>query len=312
MPLLRKIGVIAAKVETTPGTAVSLSASDANLLAYDPMVAPAVEMVDRPKLGSFNYHTNARGLMEATATFRTDFIPNNSNATSPVWAETLLPACGWVQSSDTFTATDEAPGSNVKTLTIALYQNGRITKMVGAVGDFTIVMESGKPAAIDWSFRGVLAAGTEASATAFVTDGAILAPTWDTVTPWRSASTMTLAGSYNPLIQSATFASGNEMQLRECNTTAAGYLSGIITGRTSTLSVNPEAGLVATDDTYGDWRTMASYATNIVMTDGSKKVTIASAACQTMSVSQSDRNGIVVDDMEIRYNTPPTIVFASA
>jgi hypothetical protein len=125
----------------------------------------------------------------------------------------------------------------------------------------------------------------------------------------RSANALTLAGSYNPYIQSATFAAGNEVVLRECNQERAGYISGIITGRASTLSINPEAALVATDDTYGDWLTMQEYAASFTLADGTDSITVASAKAQTINVSQSDRNGVVVDDMEIRYNTPPTIAF---
>lgn len=309
MPLLRKIGVIAAKIETTPGTAVSLAGADANLLAYDPMVTPEIEIVDRPKLGSFNHNVASTGLMSGTATFSTDFVGDGSGGV-PGWADQLLPACGWVKSGTTFTATDEAPGSNVKTLTIGMYQNGRMTKIVGAVGDFSIVMETGKPVKIEWSFTGVLDAGTEASKTAIMEDTAVLSPSsLPTQKPLRSANAMTLAGSYNPYIQSATFAAGNEVVLRECNVERAGYVAGIITGRVSTLSINPEAALVAADDTYGDWLTMQEYAASFTLADGTDSIVVSSAKAQTTNVSQSDRNGIVVDDMTIRYNTPPTIAF---
>ena len=308
MPLLRKLGVIAAKIETTPGTAIALGSADANLLAYDPLVTPTIEMVDRPQLGSFKHNVASTGLMSGTATFKTDFVGDGSG-TAPGWATTLFPACGWARSSETFTATDEAPGTNVKTITIGLYQSGRMTKLVGAVGDFSIVMETGKPAQIEWSFTGGLDAGTEAAKTAIMEDTAVLSPTWDTNKPLRSANVLTLAGSYNPYIQSATFAAGNEVQLRECNIERAGYISGIITGRTSTLSVNPEAALVAADDTYGDWLTMQEYAATFTLADGTDSVVVASSKCQTMTVTQSDRNGVVADDMEIRYNTPPTIAF---
>ncbi|MBP99007.1 hypothetical protein CMK18_23905 [Candidatus Poribacteria bacterium] len=318
MPLLRKIGVIAAKLESTIGTDAGTAAADCNFLAYDPIIAPTIEIVDRPKIGTFDHNIASTGLMSGTATFSTDFIGNGSQ-TAPSWAETLLPACGFAQgtsgTSETFTASSLAPATAAhsvpRTVTIELYQNGRGMKLVGCVGDFNIVMETGKPVKCEWTFTGVLDAGTEASKQNIMEDIAVPTPSsLPTNKPFRSANAMTLAGSYNPYIQSATFASGNEVVLRECNVERAGYIAGIITGRTSTLSVNPEAALVAADDTYGDWLTMQEYATSITLEDGTDTVTIASAKCQTTSVSQSDRGGIVVDDMEIRYNTPPTIVFS--
>ena len=314
MPLLTKIQVIAAKLEGTIGTDAGTAAADCNFLAYDPVVTPTIEMVDRPKLGTFDYNINATGLMSGTATFKTDFIGNGSQ-TAPGWAETLLPACGWGQSGETFTASSAATGTAAtvtpRSVTLELYQNGRAVKLVGCVGDFSIIMETGKPVQLEWSFTGVLDAGTEASKQSIVEDIAV--PTPDdlpTNKPFRSANILTLAGAYNPYIQSATFAAGNEVVLRECNVERAGYIAAIITGRTSTLSINPEAALVAADDTYGDWLLMVEYAASFTLEDGTDTVTVAASKAQTMNVTQSDRNGLVVDDMEIRYNTPPTIVFA--
>lgn len=313
MPLLTKIQVIAAKLEGTIGTDAGTAAADCNFLAYDPVVTPTIEIVDRPKLGTFDHNVASTGLMSGTATFKTDFIGNGSQ-TAPGWAEALLPACGFVQTSETFTASSLATGTSSATprsVTLELYQNGRAVKLVGCVGDFSIIMETGKPVQLEWSFTGVLDAGTEASKLSIVEDIAVPTPSsLPTNKPFRSANAMTLAGSYNPYIQAATFAAGNEVVLRECNLERAGYIAAIITGRTSTLSVNPEAALVAADDTYGDWLLMAEYASSITLEDGTDTVTIASAKCQTTNVTQSDRNGLVVDDMEIRYNTPPTIVFA--
>lgn len=313
MPLLRKIGLIAAKLESTVGTDSSPGAADANLIVYDPVMTPTIEIVDRPEIGTFNHNIASTGLMSGTCTFRSDFIPNGSQ-TSPTWAETLLPACGWLQSGETFTASSKATGTtsaDPRTLTIAMFQSGRLMKLVGCVGDFSIIMETGKPVQIEWTFTGVLDAGTEALKTDIMSDSAVVTPdSLPTDKPFRSANAMTLAGSYNPYIQSATFAAGNEVVLRECNQERAGYIAGIITGRMSTLTINPEAALVAADDTYGDWLTMQEYSASFSLTDGTDTCTISSTQAQTTNVTQSDRNGVVVDDMEIRYNTPPTIVFS--
>ena len=54
MPLLRRKSVLAAKIESTSGTAESLSASDAAFNVFDLTMTPTIAMTPRPSQGSFS------------------------------------------------------------------------------------------------------------------------------------------------------------------------------------------------------------------------------------------------------------------
>src|SRR6056297_2582972 len=138
MPLLKRKRVLAAKVEGTIGTAETLTTAEGAFNVYDLMIQPTIEVEDRPAQGSFNQLAGVAGARLGTATFRTDLAYDGTNI--PSWASVLLPACGWVLSTATFNPTSEAPGSNVKTLTIGGYIDGLFKQIYGAVGSWRAIM----------------------------------------------------------------------------------------------------------------------------------------------------------------------------
>ena len=168
--LLKKQRCLAIATETTIGTAPSLSASDAALNAYDVMIQANITNEQRQRQGGFGQLESVPGIRQGTATFRTEVYGDGAGGV-PLWASVLLPACGWVDSSGTFSPTTEAPGSNVKTITLASYQAGRRKLLTGAMGTFVMTFASGKPVTIDWTFTGIYNAPT---------DLAILSPTYPT------------------------------------------------------------------------------------------------------------------------------------
>jgi len=291
MPLLRRKAQLAVAIEATSGTAETLLAADVVGNAFDPVVNPTIEVIDRPKQGDFGYFASVNGLRSGTCTFRTELTGDGSQ-TAPLWAESLLPACGFVQSVQTFTPTAEAVGSNVKTVTIALYQDGRRSLLYGAAGTFVVTMESGKPVSIEWTFTGKWGG---------VTDASLLSPTLPTDLPFRFANTTTTIGSWSPCMQSIKLDAGNSVVMRECQSgDATGFSAALITDRAMMLDVNPEAALVATEDPYGDLLANTAQAFSTAMTDGTDTCTIAAAAVQPVSSTAGDRNGIVTDDISYK------------
>ena len=118
--LLKKIMLIAAKQEATPGTAVALADADGAFNAYQvaPKVTIPVEQREGP--GGFDRLQGVPGTQAFSLDFRTD-IEWDGTATLPLWATVLFPACGYVRNGTTFTGRSEGPGAKVKTLTMAEY-----------------------------------------------------------------------------------------------------------------------------------------------------------------------------------------------
>jgi len=296
MPLLKKLRTLAAKVETTPGTAVSLAAADGAFNAYDVMVQAEIEVEERPAQGSFDNLVGSVGQRRGTCSFKTDVGWDGLNL--PDWASTLFPACGYTESTQVYRPKSEAPGTNVKTVTIGVYQDGRFKKLAGAVGNFKFVMPTGRMITVEWEFQGVWEG---------VTDAAIIAPTYPTAAALRFGSGTVTWNSVAQKVEQVTFDAGNEITLLEDASTAAGFSHGIITGRRPVFTLNPESQLVATDDKYGQWLAGDEYAFSCAI-DGpagsgsNGAITLASTKAQVFNVQEADRNGVEIDEVELRCN----------
>ena len=293
MPLLKKIQTIAAKTEATIGTAETLAAADGQFNAYDIDIQGEIEVEEREGQGAFNRLAGVAGARGGSFSFKTD-IEWDGSATVPVWASTLLPACGFTNSSGVFTPKSEGPGSNVKTLTMGAYEDGRLKTLAGCAGNFRIVLPSGKKAYIEWSFQGVWQD---------ITDTAIIAPTYPSDTVLRFASATVQYDSVDLCVAEASIDAGNEIILRECPDTDAGYKSALIVDRYPTISADPEATLVADDDPYQDWVDGDQAAWSVAL-DGpsSSTLTISAPAAQIFNIQGSDRGKLLTDDIEWRCN----------
>jgi hypothetical protein len=293
MTLLKKIETIAAKAETTIGTPIATTATDAQFNAYDINLAGDIPVEAREGQGGFDRLQGVAGQYQGGMTFKTD-LEWDGTVTLPDWVTVLLAGCGYVNSSGVITPRSEAPGTNVKTLTMAVYENGRKRFLAGAVGTFKLMMPTGRRAYIDWSFQGVWQPPI---------DAVILAPTYPNDTIIRfAAATLTFDG-FVLCTESLEYDAGNVIKLRECASTDSGFISGIITDRISTVTGNPEAQLIADDDPWGDLIANTEAAMSIVLNGpGVSNITIAIPKAQLISVNTGEREGILTDDQTWQCN----------
>jgi hypothetical protein len=290
MPLLKRVRTLAAKVETTPGTAESLTAAEGVFNAYDLMIQPSIAMTDREGSGSFNYLTSISEGQTATVTFKTD-IPWDGTATEPTVFSVLMPACGWTESTNVWKPRSEAPGSNVKTLTLGVYVDGLLKSIKGAVGTWVMTLPTGRFVTIEWTFTGVY---IEPTSTAIIT------PTYPTTNPLRFASaTACTFNSVAMQVEQITIDAGNEVIMLEDPTQASGFLHGLIVNRRPTINANPESVLVATQNRHNVWTTSTPYAIQITL-DGPTTSTLGITApkAQIINIQEADRNRVVVADVE--------------
>ncbi len=294
MVLLKRKAQILAKIETTSGTAESsFAAADVIQNAFDPMVQPTFEQIERPQQSSFGRFADVVGFRSGTATFRVE-LTGDGAGTAPAWAEKLLPACGMKQTGDAFATLAEPVGSNLKTLTIVLIQDGRRTMICGASGTFNLVAESGKIMSLEFTFTGKYKAIDDSPLITFTNS--------DDPKPFRFANAVMTIGSWAPCVQSLGIDIGNNVILRECQSgsDASGYIASLITDRTTMISVNPEAVLVASNDTYGQALAGTETAFACVVDDGTDEVNIAAAAVAKVNPQAGDRNGVVTDDLQLK------------
>ena len=293
MPLHKKLRVMAAKVESTAGTAESLTATEGAFNAYNVIAQPSITVEERTAQGSLNRLSGVSGARQGTISFSTD-IGWDGTTTMPSWASVLLPMCGVVESSQVYTPRSEAPGTNVKTGTIAVFQAGKKKQIHGAVGNARVVLPTGMMGRIDWEFTGIWDTPT---------DTAIITPTYPTALPIKYSSATTTYSATAICNKEVTVDIGNVIQPIECESTASGFKYFMVTDRYPKATINPESALVATLDWYGNLINNTEGALSIALDGPSDStITIAAPKAQVLNAQESDRNGIEVDDIELGFN----------
>ncbi len=294
VPKVRRVRLLAAKIETTPGDAIAVIAADAALNIYNPEIQQIAEMEQRQGQGGFNMLPSVVGGRLGKLTFSSHIY--GASAT-PAWAALMLAACGLGNTASQYVADARPPGaasSTQKTLTMAVYQNGRIKKLHGCMGNMSLTLPSGKTAMAEFEFTGIWNAPV---------DGGILTPTYPTLVPLRVVSSTVTFASWAPKVSEVTLDLGNEVYVREDATTATGYSFAIIPNRLLTGTIDAESSLVATEDVYGNWLSGAEMDLTIVLNNGSDTCTITVSDVQLINPQEADRQGVEIDNIAWQANT---------
>jgi hypothetical protein len=289
--LLRRRAVFAAKVETTVGTAESLTTAEAVYNAEEFSIQPNVAITRREGQGGFNYLPGIPEGMQGTCVIKHALTYDGT--TIPNWAAVLLPACGWVDTAGTFSPVTQGPGQagGVKTLTIGHYKDGKRSLLSGAMGTFKFMLETGKTGFIEFTFTGKYSSNE--------TDTALIAPTYPTVLPLRVAAGALTWNSVALCTSSVEVDAGNSVVMRECvnATDRSGYISAIVTNRAPVITADPESLLVATQDRDALWLTSSPQAFSFRVGAVLSSITIAAPKAQLENKQQGGRNDIMTDDL---------------
>lgn len=284
-PILSRVRVLAAAVETTTGTPASLSGTTAVFNVFDPKLDYQIPPSERQAQGSITALNPIPGARMGKCTFKTEIY----NASSPPqWLSVLLVGCGFQALSGNIYSPQTGAAT---TITLGLYQAGRLKQLAGAQGNFKITGEYGKPVIIEWEFTGKWVAPTST---------AIIAPTYPTVQPPRFAGATVTYASTAYKQSKLEFDMGNVVSPRQDISDASGYHSFIVTARKPVLKVDPEALLLSTQDFYAGHIAETSYAFSCAIgTVSNNIITIAAGALQLLNPPQDgDRAGILTDDLE--------------
>ncbi len=296
VPLIKRIRTLAAKAETTPGTAIAVTADDAAFNVFNAMIQQATELEQRQKQGGFSQLPAVPAARQGRCTFSSHFYGGSA---TPAGMATFLPAVGMgLDGTSSFyqlvTPPPETDGATQKTLTLATYQNGRIKKIHGAMGNMKCTFPAGKLALAEFDFLGKWNAPT---------DGAILAPTYPSLTPLRMISGALTLGAYGSLkVANVTLDLGNVLYLREDVSDATGFSSCVIADRLPIVTIDPESNLVATKDIYGEWLASTEADLSLVLNNGTDDCTITASDLQLMSPQEAERNGLEVDNINCQLN----------
>jgi hypothetical protein len=289
----KKIRTLAAKIETTPGTLETLTATEGTYRAYNVMLQPLPTPEKREAYRQFGNIASIPTGMLGVATFRTDLT--HDGTTVPDWA-TLLPACGYVNAAGVFTPRTEPPGSNVKTITIGMWSGSNASgaaqyrRIAGASGTFTINFPSSRSAYIDWTFTGIWQAPTNAS---------IITPTYSTAPVLVAKGMTTSFNSVTFCAEMITFNAGNTVEPIFCQDSAIGYKFVAISNREPMITANPETVINSTQDRYAPLLTPTEQVLSIAI---GSAITINAPKAQIVNNQEGDRTGLVIDQLDFQLN----------
>ena len=292
--MLTKRRVVAAKVESTEGTAETLTTAEGGILAIDPKVDVDIAMHERDNAkASLGKFASLAGSRKASISFKVEVKGAGSaySSSNLPALDVYLMACGGSQTlvvtSGSETVTYAPASTGVSSITIGCYEDGVLKMIKGARGTCRITMKQGEPVMMEFEFFGVHVAPTDVT---------LLAPTYESTIPpiFRSAS-FTIA-SYAAVMSAINIDLGNSFHLRESVNTAEGFLSNVITGRNPVGDMDPEMVLVATHDWYGLWLAGTTGALTIGSIGATQynKFTITAPKLLATKVSDDDAEGQVI------------------
>jgi hypothetical protein len=291
-PILRLRRVFAFAIESTAGTPVALTGD--TFFCFDAVMTPEISMHDRQATGSLSKLASIPAGRKAKFTFSVE-LAGGGSTTLPAW-NAINSCCGLLTTGSVLTCTSST--ANYSTCTIGLYEDGRFKTMSGCMGKWSLEGEYGKPLMIKYEFEGVWQGVTTVAMPAL--------PAFTTSPPRFAGATLTL-GSYTPQISKFSLDSGNKITVVEDVTQASAYSRAIVVDRNVKGKMDPIAVTPATYDFYGLWQSGTSAALSLTVgsvTDNT--IAISIPYCQTTNVTDTNREDLVVDDLDFMATVSTT------
>lgn len=276
---------LAAKIETTEGTAIALAAADA-VLAANMKFEHTIDQGERPnKSASISPWPNIPGARQATLEFDVELKGSGTAGTAPEFGK-LLKACGFAETVVASTSVTYLPSSSgFVSLTMGLYEDGMCHLLWGARGTVKLSLEAGKPAMMHFVFKG---------ADFSVTDVAMLtAVSYQSSLPPAFLSASFTIDSYAALIGKLEFDLANKVSLRPDANQGSGFKSAVITARRPVMSFDPEKVLVAGYDFYGKLRSgnLGALTATVGSVAGNRCV-VTAPKVQYTKIAEADKDGL--------------------
>lgn len=308
IPLLNRLRIMAAKVETTVGTAVSLANTDAVFKLEDRNLKIVREAGRRQKQGSGGNDTAIAEAAHTELTF-TGRAHGKGGVGVPAWADAFLQSAGLVKSSQVYSRSWAT--SSWKSITAGHYVNGLLVQGRGMMGNLKFTLQPGMMCNYEGNYMGGYV--SDPSDTAILTG-----VTYESVKPpiWvpGAGNAFTINGLTTVKPSKLEIDLGNEVSLREDANSAGGYASAFITAGAAKFTMDPEAILRASASS--DWHALLSANTTFSISavlDGSTNNTITFAATvQVVSAPDwGDRSGKLTENVVMEeVDDSLTVTFA--
>lgn len=266
---------------TTPAT---------DVLVWDLEMAPADEFAERKGSAGYLGHT-APGVVAGTGagkcTFKTELRGSGTGLDAAL--AILVQGCGIKKATETYSAV--TAHADQKTLSMCCYEDGRKKTLIGCTGEVKIAPE-GDIIMCTFDFSGVWQT---------LADVALPTPSYSTRLPitWSHANRSFTFDSESMKISTFEFSTGNEIVPRMDMGKILYYM---IVDRDPTMTLDPEADLIADYDMHAKQAANTELAVSLVMADADDTVTLAIPKFQIREVGVGDREGIRTDEITGQCN----------
>ena len=293
--MLIKKSVLLAKLESTYNTDSSPGASDAVLVENLQLNPTGARMIEQPVVkNTLGPHKQLYGGSLYQVTFDWRVKGSGTAGTAPD-AGPLLQACMVSETIVASTSVTYAPHSdtaaaNNKSVTIYVYEDGKLYKLTGCRGTFTFAGEVGSTGMISFTLTGHLDGDS---------DTAVVTPSYDsTVAPVLVSAGFSI-DSFSAVISALNFDAGNTVSMLPSINAADGYGDIIVTDRDVTGSFDPEDELIATHDFFAKWEggTAMALTTGVIGSTAGNRWQLSMPAVSYREVSRAEREGIRTLDL---------------
>jgi len=286
MATVYRMNMLGAAVESTVGTSVFSGMDDDDTLFHvmNVDVQTEIDYARRTLQGSLSNLTSVHGPRSRVVTFSL-FAYGAGSAGLPTWANIFLPACGLKETTASFWYTPSSLQTDHTSLSLAVYKDGKVTKVRGARGNVNINFVHGRPIEFQFEFRGVYdGEEDEANPTG---------QSWPTIVPPRVGSAAVSLGSFTPVLSQFNINSQNVVELRPTIANDDAWISAIIVDRAFGGSADPEDELVATNDYFAQVKAHTEQALSIAVgTVQYNKITITAPKFQWNTITETNRQGL--------------------
>lgn len=249
-------------LEATPGTLLTLVATNANSVWFNTEITPDIPVVDRELAGQIGYHTSVPGAQAARVAAMCHFIGSGTNTAEPSWAPMLL-ACGLSPTAGASSVTWVPTLGNTNTVSCSQFQAGSIKKSAaGCMFSPTLNFRDAQP--VEILFDGMGCWKGTASATVAPTFPATPKP------PIFAGGTFTVDGNAHK-ISECSINFNNTIELREDVSNSTGYIAAWIVNQRITITMDPESEAA-----------IDFYSRHTAATTGALAIVVGSAAGNTL------------------------------
>jgi len=285
--MLTKKSVVLAKIETTYNTdPTPVAATDAlkvENLSHGPANQKMVEQANvKNTLGK------EKSLFGATLwQVSFDVLVKGSGAagTAPEYAP-LLRACGFGETLVASTSATYAPVSTgFESVTIYVYEDGKLYKVTGCVGNVAFAGEAGGAGKLTFTMTGHKLSREDAT---------LASPTLDTTEAPIIKSAGFTIDSYAAVISALNFDMGNQVITPPDINSPDGFGEIQITDRDINGTIDPEDQLIATKDFLADWEagTEMALTTGVIGGAAGNQFQISMPAVSYRDASLGERDGL--------------------